>query len=147
MATMPGNAKSLTGLGEYGIDDKGEKVFFSLVASARHHATFLASHKGLADTIHYLQRIARRAEERRIARSPQEDHVQVLDAPPNVIRKGSIMPDTTGRLARLEGTTPSGVPVDIQIEFRALVSLQKRLPELIEKMRELQTTSQGGRRR
>jgi|SRR5688572_17522475 hypothetical protein len=145
MATMPGNAKSLTGFGEFGIDDKGEKVFFSLVASAKHHATFLASHKGLADTIDYLQRIARRAEERRIAKAPQEDHVQVLEAPPNVIRKGSIMPDTTGRLARLEGTTSSGVSVDIQIEFRALVSLQKRLPDLIEKMRQLQDQSKKGR--
>lgn len=138
MANMPSNAKSLTGFGKYGIDAKGEKVFFSFVVSAKQHATFLASHKGLADTIHYLQQIARRAEERRIAKSPQKDHVQLLETPPNLIRKGSIMPDITGRLARLEGTTTSGAAIEFQIEFRALVSLHERLPVLIEKMRQLQ---------
>ena len=138
MANMPSNAKSLTGFGKYGIDPTGEKVFFSLVMSAKRHVTFLASHKGLAVTIHYLQNIARRAEERRIKKSPQENAVEVLQTPPNLIRKGSIMPDITGRLARLEGTTASGSAVEIQFEFRALVSLQERLPALIEKMRQLQ---------
>lgn len=135
---MPRNAKSLTGFGEYGIDDKGEKVFFSLVVSAKQSATFLASHKGLADTIHYLQQVARQAEERRIAKASQKDPVEMLETPPNLIREGSIMPDITGQLARLEGTTASGVPIVLQIEFRALVSLQERLPALCEKMRQLQ---------
>jgi len=138
MATMPSNAKPLTGFRQYGIDDKGEKVFFSLVVSGDRHATFLASHKGLADTIHYLQKIAQRAEERRIARSPRQYHVEMLETPPNVIRKGSIMPDVTGQMARLEATTPSGAPIEVQFEFGALVSLQERLPDLIEKMRQVQ---------
>jgi len=138
MPNMPTNARSLTGFGKYGVDDRGEKVFFSFEMSRDRHATFLASHRGLANTIHYLQQIARQAEERRIARSSRQSAVQMLKRPPQVIRKGSIMPDVTGRLARLEATTPSGAPLEIQIEFDALVSLQERLPDLIEKMRGLQ---------
>ena len=138
MPTIPSNARSLSGLGKYGIDNKGEKVFFSLIVPAKQLATFLTNHKGLADTIHYLQRIARQAEERRIAKSSQKDPVEMLETPPNLIRTGSIMPDTTGQLARLEGTTATGVPIELQIEFRALVSLHERLPALIEKMRQLQ---------
>ena len=138
MAKMPSNAKPLAGFGKYGIDAKGENVFFSLIVSAKQHAVLFASHKGLADTIHYLQRIARQAEERRIAKSSQKNPVEMLETPPNLIRNGSIMPDTTGELARLEGTTASGVPIALQIEFRALVSLHERLPALIEKMRQLQ---------
>jgi hypothetical protein len=137
MARMPRNTRSLTGFGEYGVDDKGEKVFFTLVTS-KWRATFLANHKGLADTIHYLQQIAQRAEERRIATLPKEDHVQVLPTHSKVVRKGSLMPDVTGQLARLEATTPSGLPVEFQLEFGALVSLQERLPDLIQKMRQLQ---------
>ena len=144
MANMPSNARSLTGFDKYGIDDKGEKVFFSFQMSGNRHATFLASHKGLANAIHYLQEIARRAEERRLER--RRDVVEMLERPPQVIRKGSIMPDVTGRLARLEATTPSGAPVDIQIEFDALVSLQERLPELIDKMRHIQEERRAGAR-
>ena len=73
-----------------------------------------------------------------MAKSPRHGAVQMLKKPPQVIRKGSIMPDVTGRLARLEATTPSGAALEIQIEFDALVSLQERLPEFIEKMRRLQ---------
>src|SRR6185503_3689502 len=135
MANMPSNARSLTGFDKYDIDDKGEKVFFSFQMSRNRHTTFLASHKSLANAIHYLQEIAQRAEERRLER--RRDVVEMLERPPQVIRKGSIMPDVTGRLARLEATTPSGAPVDIQIEFDALVSLQERLPELIDKMRHI----------
>ena len=138
MAKMPSNTKYLTGFGEYGVDGKGEKVFFSLEISGRSRATFLTDHKRLADTIHYLQRIARRAEERRIAKSMKDDHVQVLRTHSKVIRNGSLMPDVTGQLARLEATTPSGVPVEFQLEFGALVSLQERLPDLLQKMRQVQ---------
>jgi hypothetical protein len=138
MAKMPSNAKPLAGFGKYGIDNNGENVFFTLVVSAKQHATFFASHKELASTIHYLQQIARGAEERRLAKSRQKNPVQMLETPPNVIHKGSIMPDTTGQLARLEGTTASGVPIELQIEFQALVGLHERLPGLIEKMLQLQ---------
>src|SRR4030095_5531209 len=136
MAKMPNNARSLTGLGKYGIDAKGEKVFFSLL-SAPQRITFLATHKGLADTIHYLQEIARSAHERRIAKS-QGNPVEMLEPPPNLIRKGSIMPDTTGQLARMEGTTGSGPAGEVQIDFKALVGLYERLAPLIAEMRQLQ---------
>ena len=137
MARMPSNTRSLTGFGEYGVDPRGEKVFFTLV-SRKGRATFLADHKGLADTIHYLQQIAQRAEEARIARSQEEAPVQVLPAHAKIIRKGSLMPEVTGQRARLEATTPGGLPVEFELEFGALVSLQERLPDLIQKMRQLQ---------
>jgi hypothetical protein len=144
MAKMPSNARSLTGLGKYGIDAKGEKVFFSLLTAPPQRITFLATHKGLADTIHYLQGIARSAHERRIAKS-QENAVEMLEPPPNLIRKGSIMPDTTGQLARMEGTTASGAAIEVQIDFKALVGLYERLPPLIDEMRQLQAAQRKRR--
>ena len=132
-------AKRANGFTDYGIDDAGESVWFGFTLVNGGEVRVAFNWHGLAESIKYLQQIAHQAQQRRISKRPHQAQLEAEAAQSNPIHQIEFLPDVTGAVAELRGTTKQGTKMEpIQIEYDLILRLYQHLPELLDEMQRRQ---------
>jgi hypothetical protein len=140
MAGAPAGARRPVGFTDVGIDPGGDNVFFGFKISDTEEAVFEAHHETLAAVIKYLQAIAYEARQRRHQVNPAREHTEVERARADPLHSVQFMVDAFGQCAMLVGTTKAGVPLEVQIPYALLRSIERDLPDMLAAMRARQAS-------
>ena len=141
MSKPPQDAKTISGLEEYGIDRNGLWVFFGFKIKDDKAVTLHCNYKGLNECIMYLKTIAKEAESRRI-KVDLAAQLDVEETQPNFVRQLDFDADVTGNSASLSFTTQDGNRKELQIPYDILRNMRDYLPGLLNEMDRLQAMRQ-----
>jgi hypothetical protein len=135
MVVLPEGTVNLARCADYGVDEKGLRVFFGLRMEDGDTKHFALNHAGLGNLINYLQVIAQQAQLRRMKTNPVITREGVRKSSSNPVRQLYLASDITGHWAALVCTMEDGTPVEAQFSFDLLNRLHNLLPGILVDMK------------
>ena len=130
MTRLPTDAHELVGFEDYGVDQKGVRVFFGFQLKNTAAAVLHCNYRQLGQCIIYLQEIAQEAFRRRDPAAPHQEARETI----NFVRQLDFESDVTGDSAVLLCTTQDGPRIELQIPHDILEQLQTRLRIVLAEM-------------
>ncbi|MGB9040996.1 MAG: hypothetical protein WCC81_00840 [Pseudolabrys sp.] len=130
MTRLPTGAHELVGFEDYGVDQKGVRVFFGFQFKDAAAAVLHCNYQQLGQCIIYLQEIAQEAFRRRDPAAPHQEARETT----NFVRQLDFEADVTGDSAVLLCATQDGPSIGLQIPHDILEELQTRLRILLVEM-------------